>query len=129
VSETRVRRLPEIRRNKRLRSFGVWSALDVLGVRDPAAIWLRRLERCQRPILAVFAEGDDGLEFLEDRTGRAWRRSRQGGLIEYAIVSGIDHPMHRHWYRTTMVDTIEDWLDATLPADPPARASGEPQGT
>ena len=63
------------------------------------------------PVLAVFAEGDDGLEYLEDRTGRAWRRARRGGTIESVSVAGIDHPMHRHWERGSMVRTIADWLD------------------
>ena len=118
VSETRVRRLPEIRRNKRLGSVGLWSLLDVLGVRHPASVWLRDLERRQTPILAVFAEGDDGLEFLHDRVGRAWRRALRGGLITSATVAGIDHPMHRHWQRGAMVTTIATWLDVTLPSDP-----------
>ena len=118
VSETRVRRLPEIRRNKRLRSFGLWWALDVLGARHPVAVWLRDLDRRRVPILAVFAEGDDGLEFLQDRVGRSWRRVRRGGLIRSATVAGIDHPMHRHWHRGSMVSAITSWLDVTLPEDP-----------
>lgn len=118
VSETRVRRLPEIRRYKRLRSVGLWWSLDVLGVRHRAASWLRELERRHTPILAVFAEGDDGLEFLHDRTGRAWRRALRSGWIRTATVAGIDHPMHRHWQRGLMVTTIASWLDATLPRTP-----------
>ena len=55
---------------------GVWSFLDVLGARPPAARWLGALARRQTPILAVFAEGDDGLQYLQDRTARAWRRAR-----------------------------------------------------
>ena len=117
VSETRVRRLPEIRRNKRLRSVGLWWALDVLGVRHPVAVWLRDLDRRRVPILAVFAEGDDGLEFLQDRVGRSGDEPR-GGLIRYATVAGIDHPMHRHWHRGSMVSAIASWLDVTLPEDP-----------
>ncbi len=118
VSETRVRRLPEIRRYKRLRSTGLWWALDALGARHPVAVWLRDLERRHVPILAVFAEGDDGLEFLQDRVGRSWRRVQRGGLIGSATVAGIDHPMHRHWHRGSMVSAIESWLDATLIEDP-----------
>jgi len=118
VSETRVRRLPEIRRNKRLRALGLWWALDVLGARHPVAVWLRDLQRRHVPILAVFAEGDDGLEFLQDRVGRSWRRAQGGGLIGSATVVGIDHPMHRHWRRGSMVSTIASWLDVTLLEDP-----------
>lgn len=115
VTETRERRLPEIRRNKRFRDLGAWTLLDLFGVRHPAARWLRDLQRRGTPIFAVFAEGDDGLEFLEDRTGRAWRRALGGGQIASATVAGIDHPMHRHWMRESMVATIGGWLDTTFP--------------
>lgn len=118
VAETRARRMPEIRRNKRFRAMGAWTLLDLLGVRHPAAQWLRDLQRCQTPIIAVFAEGDDGLEFLEDRTGRAWRRALRRGPIASATIAGIDHPMHRHWMRESMVATIGDWLDSTFPPRP-----------
>jgi pimeloyl-ACP methyl ester carboxylesterase len=121
VAETRVRRRPEIRRNKRLRALGAWTLLDLLGVRHPAAVWLKDLQRRETPIIAVFAEGDDGLEFLEDRTGRAWRRVLRRGPIGSVTVAGIDHPMHRHWMRGSMLTTIGDWLDTTFP--------GHPQGT
>ena len=114
VSETRVRRLPEIRRNKRLAAAGVWSVLDVLGRRPPAAVWLGQLADRRVPVLAVFAEGDDGLEYLQDRTGRAWRRTLRSNLIGYTVVDGIDHGMHRHWQRGAMVQAISVWLTATL---------------
>jgi alpha-beta hydrolase superfamily lysophospholipase len=118
VAETRVRRLPEIRRNKKFRVFGAWTVLDLFGLRHPAAEWLRVLERRGMPMIAVFAEGDDGLEFLEDRTGRTWHRALRRGPISVATVAGIDHPMHREWLRGSMVDTIGGWLDETFPVDP-----------
>ena len=118
VAETRVRRQPEILRNKRLGSLGLWSALDALGSRPPAATWLTQLAQRRTPVLAVFAEGDDGLEYLQDRTGRAWRRALRSGRIEYVTVAGIDHPMHRHWERGSMVDALASWLDALLPVAP-----------
>jgi hypothetical protein len=31
-------------------------------------------------------------------------------------VAGIDHPMHRHWERSKMVDAISAWLDTVIPA-------------
>jgi hypothetical protein len=68
--------------------------------------------------MVVFAEGDDGLEFLHDRAGRAWRRALCGGLIESVSVAGIDHPMHRHWLRGSMVTAISAWLDVNMPGDP-----------
>jgi alpha-beta hydrolase superfamily lysophospholipase len=117
VSETRVRRVPEIGRNKRLRKIGVWWLLDAIGVRHPAAVWLRGLAQRNVPTILVFAEGDDGLEFLHDRIGRAWNSALRRGRIESVTVAGIDHPMHRHWYRMTMAETIRRWLDVTLPRD------------
>ena len=118
VTETRIRRLPEIRRNKKLGSLGVWSVLDVLGSRPPAATWLDQLASRRTPVLALFAEGDDGLEYLQDRTGRAWRRALRHGRIECTTVPGLDHPMHRHWERGTMVNALAAWLDTLLPAAP-----------
>ena len=114
-TETHVRRLSEIRRHKRLAAIGVWSFLDMLGVRPPAARWLDALARRQTPVLAVFAEGDDGLQYIEDRIARAFRRARRGGLIDVTTVPGIDHPMHRHWERSSMVDAISAWLDTVIP--------------
>jgi dienelactone hydrolase len=119
MTETRARRLPEIRRNKRFKSLGLWSLLDVLGSRPPAATWVGNLADRRTPVLAVFAEGDDGLEYLRERTGRAWRRAMRRGSISCTTVAGIDHPMHRHWQRGSMVDAIASWLDTTLPVETP----------
>ena len=84
--------------------------------RPPAARWLGALARRQTPILAVFAEGDDGLQYIQDRTARAWRRAIAPGLMQVTTVAGIDHPMHRHWKRPSMVDAISAWLDTVIPA-------------
>ena len=118
VTETHVRRLSEIRRHKRLAALGVWSFLDMIGVRPPAARWLDALSRRQTRILAVFAEGDDGMQYIQDRIARAFRRAQRRGRIDATTVLGIDHPMHRHWQRGSMVSTIAAWLDGTLPGDP-----------
>jgi alpha-beta hydrolase superfamily lysophospholipase len=118
VSETRVRRTEEIRRFKRGRRAGVWSALDIVGVRHRAADWLRDLDADGTPVLTLFAEGDDGLEFLEDRVGRTWSRTLRHGGVTCRVVPGIDHPMHRTWLRSAVIDEVSGWLD-TL---------GEPSG-
>ena len=117
IGETRARRQAEIQRIKQVRSTGLWWALDALGVRDPAATWLRALARTDTPVMTLFARGDDGLEFLGDRTGRAWARVRRAGAVDLVVVDEIDHPMHRHWHRTRVVSAIHTWLDAHLPAD------------
>ncbi len=111
VKETRVRRAEEIRHFKRGRRVGAWSALDVVGVRHPAADWLRELDAGRTPVLALFAEGDDGLEFLEDRVGRTWSRTLRRGVVTSRVVPGIDHPMHRTWLRASVVDEMGRWLD------------------
>jgi len=115
VAETRVRRTEEIRRFRRGRRLGLWSVLDLVGARHPAAAWLRDLERSGTPVLALFAEGDDGLEFLEDRVGRAWSHALAGGTVTCRVVPDIDHPMHRAWRRDTVVEEIRRWLGAVGP--------------
>lgn len=117
VSETRVRRTKEIRRFKLGHRTGLWSVLDLIGARHPAADWLREIDASGTPVLAVFAEGDDGLEFLEDRVGRAWARSLRQGVVTARVIPDIDHPMHRTWRRSAVVDAIRGWLDA-LPGRP-----------
>jgi len=113
VNETRVRRTEEIRHFKRGRRTGVWSALDAIGVRHPAADWLRALDAGGTPVLALFAEGDDGLEFLEDRVGRTWSRTLRHGVVTCRVVPGIDHPMHRTWLRGLVIDGLRCWLDGS----------------
>jgi alpha-beta hydrolase superfamily lysophospholipase len=117
ATETRVRRRDEIRRIKAVRRTGLWWGLDAVGIRHPAATWLRGLERSGCPVLMVFAEGDDGLEFLEDRVGRTWSDVRASGRVVAQVVPDIDHPMHRAWHRRSVLDGIRQWLDA-LAEDP-----------
>ncbi len=112
ITETRARRQPEIRRIKKVGRTGAWSILDAVGARHPASSMLRALDRSGTPVLALFAEGDDGLEFLEDRVGRAWGEVRRHGTAELVVVEDIDHPMHRHWHRSRVVSAIRTWLDA-----------------
>ena len=116
VSETRVRRRDEIHRFKKLRHTGLWWCLDALGLRHPAATWLRDLARTGTPVVTVFACDDDGIEFLEDRVGRTWTRVRRRGQVDVAVVEDIDHPMHRHWHRSNVVTAIRTWLDTNFPA-------------
>ncbi len=111
LNETRPRREPEIRRFRRIRRTGAWWALDAIGIRHPAARRLRAIDRRGIPVLAVFADGDDGREFLRDRVGRSWAHVLRQGHIEEAVVPEIDHAMHRVWLRPAMVEVIRAWLD------------------
>jgi dienelactone hydrolase len=121
-TETHVRRLSEIERHKRFAALGLWSVLDAAGARPPAARWVGALARRHIPVLAVFAEGDDGLQYIQDRIARAWRRAGRDGLIRETTVPGIDHPMHRHWLRPAMVDVIGSWLDTVFVPRAPVSA-------
>jgi alpha-beta hydrolase superfamily lysophospholipase len=111
ATETRVRREMEIRRFKFMRFTGLWWVLDAAGIRHPTADWLRDLDRSDCRVLTVFAAGDDGLEFLEDRVGRTWSTVRRRGGIDLAVIPDIDHPMHRVWKREAMIETLRAWLD------------------
>ena len=117
ATETRPRRRAEIARIERLHAWGVWSALDAVGIRHPAARWLRALERSGTPALMAFAEDDDGLQFIESRLAHSWSAVRRSGTIDLAVVDGIDHSMHRHWLRPRMIDAVTSWLTTTFPAD------------
>ena len=121
-TETHVRRLSEIERHKRFAAVGLWSLLDAAGARPPSARWVGALARRHVPVLAVFAEGDDGLQYIQDRIARAWRRAGRDGLIRDATVPGIDHPMHRHWLRPAMVEVIASWLDTVFAPEAEAGA-------
>ena len=72
---------------------------------------LRTIDRLGTPTLVVFAEGDDGLEYLEDRVGRTWASVLRHGHIVLATIPGIDHSMHRVWLRPALTEVLLDWLD------------------
>jgi alpha-beta hydrolase superfamily lysophospholipase len=111
IGETRARRQSEIQRIKRLRRTGLWWGLDLVGSRHPASTWLRALDRSGTSVLTLFAAGDDGLEFLEDRTARSWARARRRETVDLVVIPEIDHPMHRHWRRSEVVTALVTWLD------------------
>ena len=46
---------------------------DERGIRPPAGEWLDDLVRDGRRAALIFTEGDDGLEFLQDRLARRVR--------------------------------------------------------
>jgi alpha-beta hydrolase superfamily lysophospholipase len=124
LMETRVRREDEIERFAWGAEIGLWSALDRLGFRHPAAVWLDELVDTKIPILQLFTEADDGLQFLHDRVGDSWAEALASDTIEHTVLDRLDHPMHRRWLRYLVVDAISDFLDRRFAA--PA-ASEPPQ--
>jgi alpha-beta hydrolase superfamily lysophospholipase len=116
VTETHARREAERKRLKRLGRYGVWSILDALGARSPAARCLHDVSERGTPTLLLFGRGDDGLEYLEDRVGRGLDRSRRAGRIEVVELPSIDHGMHRVWLRHEVIDAMVSFLDPLVPA-------------
>jgi pimeloyl-ACP methyl ester carboxylesterase len=106
MSDTRVRRAPKRRREELGRRYGLWTALDLLGHRPWAGRWLDDLVASGTPTSMVFAEGDDGIEYLRNRCARRLDRAVASGVVRIVEVPGIDHSMHRVWLRGRMIETI-----------------------
>ena len=111
MSETRERRTPDRLREERGCRLGLWTALDVLGHRPWAGAWLDEIEASGVPVAMVFAEGDDGIEYLRNRLGRRLVRTLRGGAVRVEEVPDIDHSMHRAWLRDSIVEAIRRNLD------------------
>lgn len=116
MSTTRERRLPEIAEIRRRAEAGEWDAEDERGDRPPAARWLDELTERGVPVSLVFAEGDDGVEYLQDRLGRRIADLRSRGLLRIREVAGIDHSMSRVWLRPAMLDVLAGEIAALLAA-------------
>ena len=112
MSDTRVRRAPERRREAWGGRWGIWTTLDLAGHRPWAARWLDDLGKSRVPVAMVFAEGDDGIEYLRSRVARRLERVRRSGIIRIVEVPQIDHSMHRVWLRPLMLDAIRRELEA-----------------
>jgi pimeloyl-ACP methyl ester carboxylesterase len=123
MSETRARRTPERLREERGRRYGLWSALDIAGHRPWAGRWLDGLSKAEVPVAMVFAEGDDGIEYLRNRVARRLDRVRRSGIIRVVEVPEIDHSMHRVWLRPRMLETIRAQLDACAASADQANAA------
>jgi pimeloyl-ACP methyl ester carboxylesterase len=116
MSETRERRTPEREREERGARLGLWTVLDLLGRRPWAGRWLDDLEASGVPVLMVFAEGDDGIEYLENRLSRRLASVGRAGAIRTTQVPDIDHSMHRAWLRERIVATLRAELERLSPA-------------
>jgi len=73
--------------------------------------WLDGLAASGNHVAMVFAEDDDGIEYLRNRVRRRFERVRRPGLIRVVEIPEIDHSMHRAWLRGRMLDTIRQQLD------------------
>jgi hypothetical protein len=118
MSETRQRRAAEREREERGCRWGLWSALDVIGRRPWAGRWLDDLDDSGVPVLMVFAEGDDGIEYLENRLSRRLAHVKRAEAIRTTEVPDIDHSMHRAWLRDRIVAVIQGELDRLAPLSP-----------
>jgi pimeloyl-ACP methyl ester carboxylesterase len=114
ISDTRKRREPIRKRDEKLNRWGLWSALDLLGLRNYAGSWLSALARGTTPVLMFYAEGDDGIVYLRTRLGRRLARVLRSKRIEVLEMKDIDHQMYRVWRRDEVLARLADYL-AGLP--------------
>ncbi len=110
MAETRARRARERAREARGARWGWWTLLDLAGRRPWAGRWLDDLRATGVPILLLFAEGDDGLEYLRARMGRRLRRATRAN-VRVEEVAEIDHSMHRTWLRGRILEAVRGQLE------------------
>jgi pimeloyl-ACP methyl ester carboxylesterase len=104
-------RAAEIRRVELGARYGLWSLIDAVGHRSRAARWLDDLAATGVPVKFVFAEGDDGLIYINGRLRRRAQRLQRGGRLSITELPGVDHPMHRTWMRPSVLAALTDALD------------------
>ena len=112
MAQTRQRRTPTREREALGARLRLWTALDMFGIRPRSARWLDTLRRRGTPITLLFAAGDDGIEYLETRTARRFRRFRAAPTTRVLELPDIDHSMHRAWLRDQVINTLSAQLDA-----------------
>ena len=115
ISTTRERRTEARKKIERGRRAHLWSALDLLRIRPPAARWLAALRKRRVPTLMLFAAGDDGIEYLRGRLGRRLAREIRHGVIGVEEIAEIDHQIYREWRRDDVVRAIIRFLDERHP--------------
>ncbi len=106
----RARRAGEIARIQRGQRLRLWSVLDSRGSRPPAARWLNELASTSASVHPIFAEGDDGLQFLNERLSRRIDRLTRRGRISLRELPDIDHPMQLAWLRPRVAEALSDAL-------------------
>lgn len=108
MAETRQNRTAVRERERRGARIGLWSALDRLRRRPWAAEWLDELSAAGTPVVLVFAEGDDGIEFLRNRVHRRLRAAQRAGNVRVVELPLIDHAMHKAWLRPGVVRVLDE---------------------
>jgi pimeloyl-ACP methyl ester carboxylesterase len=112
LADTRSRRLPEIEHFRTEAARGRWDEEDARGLRPVGARWLDDLADQQVPVAMIFAQGDDGIEFLRDRLGRRLDDVCRRAPITVAEVPDVDHGMHRAWLKQRVFDAVARALDS-----------------
>lgn len=108
MEETHRRRTAERSREQRGRRCGLWTALDLIGHRPWAGKWLDDLRSADTDVVMVFAERDEGIEYLRNRLSRRLRLVQRSGTVRVLEVPQIDHSMYRVWLRPLMVRTLHE---------------------
>jgi esterase/lipase len=107
ASAVRAYRLDEIASFKSAAAAGRWDAEDAAGIRPPSARLLDDLVHLGCNTTLVFAEGDDGLEYLHDRLARRMRAVTASGVIRVVeMPAGVDHSLHHTWLRPVAYSVI-----------------------
>ncbi|WP_027005456.1 alpha/beta fold hydrolase [Conexibacter woesei] len=113
LTETRRRRTEEIAAIRAGADSGRWDEEDRAGSRPREARWLDDLAATGIPTTLLFAEGDDGFEFLTDRLAIRLAEAQHHGLVVRELPQ-IDHPLHRVWARDIATAAITDALAAPV---------------
>ena len=104
LADTTARRLPEAAAIHADALAGRWDAEDDAGLRPPAGVWLDDLAARGLPVDLVFAGGDPGLQYLQDRLAK--RLEAVSGSVRVTELPGIDHGMQQVWARSLVFEAF-----------------------
>lgn len=104
VKDTRIRRAKEIEEFKR------HGAELEQTVPHETKDLLLELQAIGSPVLLVYGDSDDGIEFLRDRLPATWSAALAEGTISLAEIAEIDHPMHKYWLRPAVLSAVREFL-------------------
>jgi len=113
LTDTRKRRTAERLEEEAGRESGRWDALDRAGHRNAPGAWLDQLAASETRLFLLSAEGDDGLEYLENRLALRLADLIENHGLHVETIPGIDHAMHRTWLRPAMFAAVARAVTAT----------------